>query len=89
MADAVLALDDELGLREARVDVALGQREMRELLLRLERIEDRRQQLGAEPDALLGGAERFAIRGGEQRDRLGVMADLVRGEHRLIVGDER
>ncbi len=88
VADTVGPLDDQVGLGEAGVDVALGKLEVSELLPRFERIEDRRQRLRAEADASSGPAQRGAIGRGDERDRFGVVADLGRDERRLIVRDE-
>ena len=70
------------------VEVALGQREVGELLLRLARIEDGRQGFGAQRDVPFRLAQRGPIGCRQQRDRLGVMADLRLDQHRLVVGDE-
>ena len=89
VADAVLALDDQVGLREAALDVDPWPREVGELLLRL--TADRRPPAAALVRSLrcaCACAERLAVRRREQRNRLGVVADLVLDQHRLVVVDE-
>ena len=65
MADPVLALDDQFGLFEAGVYVALGHVEVRELLRRQQRVEDGLERLRAQRDAALGLAQGFAVRRGQ------------------------
>jgi hypothetical protein len=70
--------------REAGVDVALATSKVGELLS--SRAGRRRSgALGAQLHAALGLAQRFAIRRREQCDRLGLVADLVADQDRLVV----
>ena len=59
VADAVLALDDEVGLGEARVDVAAADLVRARTVRRGERVEDRLERLRAQADAPL--APRAAV----------------------------
>ena len=90
MADAVRPLKDEIGLREALVEVAGRDLVMGEDMVADERVEDGGEFLRPDGDAAAGGPQRFTIRGRKQDERLGVMLDLAadRDEDGLIVADE-
>jgi len=84
------ALDHQLRLGEPRLQVAPPHLEVRDLLGRLERVEDRRQAFGADLEVLLRGSQRFAMRGSEEAQCLGLVADLAANRHqdRLVVADQ-
>ena len=84
VADPVLALDDEAGVGQRDVHVAASDLVGRELLLGDEGVEDRRQGLRAQRDAPLRLPQRGLVRRGDERDRLGVVADDVHGEGRHV-----
>jgi len=90
VTDPVHALEDEVGLGEARGDIALRNLVLGEHVVRLLRVEHRRERLGDELDPALELAQRLPVRRGQQRDRLGVMPDLAtdRHEQRLVVLDQ-
>ena len=90
VADAVRALDHERGLlhggrRIARLDGVVG-----ELVVRHERVEGRRQRLGAQGDVAARLAQGCPVRRRDQGARLGLVADLAadRDEDRLVGVDE-
>jgi hypothetical protein len=57
--DAVLAVDDQVGAGEAEGEIALANLVLREDVLGLLRVEDRRQRLGDELDPALELPERL------------------------------
>jgi hypothetical protein len=59
-----------------------------ELLCRQQRVEDWFERLRAQLHAALGFTQRLTIRRGQERHRLGLVADLVLDQDRLVVGDE-
>ena len=91
VADAVLALDDEVGRGAAPRRRRRCRSRTSEHVGRLERVEDGRQRLRARADRAACASRSVARSGrGEQRHRLGVVADLVeRTSDRLVVVDER
>ena len=89
--DAVGPLEHDLRLREARFEVARGDLVVREDVVAHERVEDRRERLGARGDGRLGRPKRLSVRGRDERQRLGVVLDLAadRDQDRLVVADQR
>ena len=88
--DAVGPLDHDRGAVHRRRGVTVLDRVASELPIRLERIEDRREPLGAEGDVPLRLPEGGPIRRGDERARLRLVPDLAadRHEHRLVGVDE-
>ena len=83
--DAVGPFHDQGGLGEARLQVAL-----RDLVpgagpIGCQHVEDRRERLGPQRDRRAGGVRGRRVGCRDQRDRLGVVADLVDDERRLVV----
>ena len=87
VADAILAFDDEASFPKGRFRIAAGDPIGRELLCRLQRVEDGRQWLRAWLDTSLGLAERGLVRCRDQRDRFRVVPDLAVREGRHVVLD--
>ena len=90
VADAVGRLDDHQAVLGQRgVDVALEQLVVGEDRRGLERLEHGVHRRRPRGDPALRLAQRVAIGGGEQGDRLGLVADLAaqRDEDRLVLGD--
>ena len=83
--DAVGSFDDQVGLGEARLQVALGDLVAGAGLLGREHVEDRRQRLGPQGDRRPGSTRGGRIGGRHERDRLRVVADLVHRERGLVV----
>ena len=90
VADAVRSLEHEIGLREARVEVAGRDLVMGEDVVAYERVEDGGEFFRPHGDPAAGGPQRLAIGGGQEQERLCVVLDLAadRYEDRLIVADE-
>ena len=88
---AVRALDHDVCARQGGIDIAARELVVGEHQRRLERVEDRREGRRAECHAALRLAQRLAVRGGDQRDRLRLVADLAadRDEDRLVRRDAR
>ena len=89
MPGPVGALEDEVGARKARVQVALGDLERLAGRRCGERIEDRGQRRGPEVDGVAGGPGERGVRRSDQRHGLRDVADLVRDQRRLVVHDQR
>ncbi len=89
VAGPVGALDDEVGGREARVEVAPCDLEPLAGLLRGEGVEDRGQGLRAEGDRIACGPGKGGRGRRDQGDRLGGVPDLVRDECRLVQRQRR
>jgi len=85
------SLDDQLGTRQGRLDVPPPDVEMSKYLARLEGVEDGRQGRRTKREPLACLAKHPAVGCREQRDRLGVVADLPADgdENGLVVADER
>ena len=86
--DAVLALDDQRGLGERGIGVAVLDLIGGEVMGRLERVEHRRQRLGPRLDMPARLPQRGLVRRSDERDRLGVVTDGVVDERRLVGLDE-
>jgi hypothetical protein len=82
---AVGPFHDQVGLGEARLQVALGDLVPGAGLRGCQHVEDRREWLGPQRDRRAGGVGGRRVGRRDQRDRLGVVADLVEDERRLIV----
>ena len=85
--DAVLPLDDGVGLGEPAPQVPLGDLDRLEGQRGRRRIEHRGR--GAIPDVHLRAMQRLGVLVREQQDRLGDVPDLAFGQARLVVLDER
>ena len=90
VADPVGALDDDLGLGEAGLQIALGHRVLGEDLGRGQRVEDRLEPFGPRMDASPRFAQRLAVGRRQQRQRFGLMPDdpADGDEDGLVVADE-
>ena len=90
VAHPVLALDDDVGGGHRGIDLAALDRVAGEHVGALERVEHRVQLLGARLEAATRLAQGRPVRGGDEGDRLRVVADLAadRDEDRLILLDE-
>ena len=88
MADTVGALDDEVCLRQARLDIAARDVVRGEGVVGLERVELGREGLGPDPNVVPGGAGSGTVHCGHERDRLGIVVDDICGQDRLVVHHE-
>ena len=81
---------DDIGGGHRRVDLAALDRVAREDMIALERVEDRGALLGARMDASARLAQGGPIGRRDERERLGMVADLAadRDQDRLVVLDE-
>ena len=85
MADPVGSLDDQVRLGEPRLEVAPGDVVLGEHMVGREHVRDGRERLGAQPDVITRGVRQGERGRRDQGDRLAEVADLVRGEDRLVV----
>ena len=87
VADAVRPLDDDVGFGEARLHVAGSDLVVGEDVVRDKGIEDRLERFGPRPDRRNRGTQGRSVRGGNERERLGLVADLAAlgDEDRLVV----
>ena len=90
VADPVLALDDDVGRGHRRIHLAPLDRVAGEHVVALEGVEDGLELLGPELEAAAGLAQGRPVRGRDEGDRLGMVADLAtdRDEDRLVILDE-
>ena len=87
VAHPVLALDHQGRAGQRRFDVAGLDLEMGEDLAAQQRIEDRLERLGAQRHVGDRLAQERPVGRRDEGDRLGVVADLVDGQDRLVVLD--
>ena len=87
MPGSILALDDDGGVGEASLDRALGDREGLERTIRTLGIEERGLRSVINLDA--GAVHPLGVGVREEQYRLGDVVDLVLGQARLIVVDQR
>ena len=90
VADPVGPLDHHVRPGHGRRRIAAFDGVLGELVLALERVEDRRQSLGPQAEVVTRLAHRRPIGCRDQRHRLGLVADLAahRHQHRLVVVDQ-
>ena len=87
MPGSILALDDDGGVGQASLDRALGDRDRLERTIRTLGIEDRGLRRVINLDA--GAADAFGVGVRKEQNRLGEVIDLVLGQARLILVDQR
>ena len=85
VADPVGSLDDQVRLGEARLQVPPGDGVVGEDVVGREHVRDGWERLSAEPDVVARGMGEGKGGGRHQGDGLADVADLVRGEDRLVV----
>jgi len=86
VADAVFALEDQVGRPEGRVRITGRQLVLGEQVIRDQRVEGRGEPLGHDAGGVACGSQRGPIRRSDQDQRLGMMLDLAtdRDEDRLV-----
>ena len=90
VTDPIGPFDHQLGLGEARLEVAPCDLAVRDLLGRREGVEDGRQPLGPRVEMALRNSKRLSVGCCHQADRLGLVPNLAadRDEDRLVVADQ-